>query len=88
MSQQACVEFFTKINTDAALQQEVGAALEGKEETAVASALAEIGAKYGYEFTVEEATQKHQEIIAAADGELDEEALAKVAGGRYGGRRY
>ena len=81
MSQQSCTEFFAKINTDAALQQEVDAALEGKEDTAAATAFVEVGAKHGYEFTAQEAAQKHQEIIAAADGELEEEALENVAGG-------
>ncbi|OYD87637.1 hypothetical protein CDG77_28340 [Nostoc sp. 'Peltigera membranacea cyanobiont' 213] len=83
MSQQACAEFFTKINTDAALQQEVGAAVEGKEDMAASTAFAEVGAKHGYEFTSEDAAQKYQEILAAADGELNEEALDNVAGGSW-----
>ncbi|MEG3969628.1 Nif11 family protein [Microcoleus sp. T2B6] len=83
MTKQACAEFFAKVNTDAALQQEVDAALEGKEDTAAATAFVEVGAKHGYEFTAQEAAQKHQEIIAAADdGEIEEEALENVAGGR------
>ena len=81
MSQQACTEFFAKINTDTALQQEVDAALEGKDDMAAATTFAEVGAKHGYEFTAQEAVHKHQEIAAAADGELDEEALDNVAGG-------
>jgi len=80
MSQQA-LKFFTKLNTDAALQQEVNTALEGKEGIEVANTFVRVGAKHGYEFTAEEAAQNHQEIIAAADGELEEEALEKVAGG-------
>jgi N-acetyl-anhydromuramyl-L-alanine amidase AmpD len=76
MSQQAVAEFCAKVNTDTALQQEVIVALEGKEDMAAATAFTEVGAKYGYEFTASEAAQKQQEIVAAADGELDEEALS------------
>ncbi|MCW5317199.1 Nif11-like leader peptide family natural product precursor [Nostoc sp. KVJ3] len=83
MSQQA-LEFFTKVNTDAALQQEVNTALEGKEDMEAANAFVWVGAKHGYEFTAEEAAAKYQEIIAAADEELEEEALEKVAGGKPG----
>ena len=81
MSQQVCTEFFAKVNTDTALQQEVNASLEGKEGMEAAQAFAWVGAKHGYEFTAEEAAHKYQEIFAAADAELDEEALEKVAGG-------
>jgi len=81
MSQQACTEFYAKLNTDAALQQEVNAALEGKEGDEAANAFVWVGAKHGYEFTAAEAAQTKQESIAAAEGELDEEALAQVAGG-------
>ncbi|MEG3969634.1 Nif11 family protein [Microcoleus sp. T2B6] len=81
MSQQACTEFFAKVNADATLQQEVNTALESKEGTEVANALVWVGAKHGYEFTAEEAAQKYQEIIATATGELDEGALENVAGG-------
>ena len=83
MSQQVCTEFFAKVNTDTALQQEVNASLEGKEGMEAAQAFAWVGAKHGYEFTAEEAAHnKYQEIFAAADAELDEEALEKVAGGQ------
>lgn len=81
MTQQACADFFALINTNVALQQEVGAALEDKEDMAAATAFAEVAAKHGYQFTAQEAAQKQQEIIAAADGELEEEALDNVAGG-------
>lgn len=83
MSLQTCAEFFTKISTDVALQQEVNTALEGKEgdEAAPAQAFVWVGSKHGYEFTAAEATQKYQEILAAAEAELDEEALEQVAGG-------
>jgi len=81
MSQQACTEFYAKVNADRTLQQEVTTALEGKEGDEATNAFVWVGAKHGYEFTVEEAAQKYQEIIAAAEGELDEEALDQVAGG-------
>jgi predicted ribosomally synthesized peptide with nif11-like leader len=81
MSLETCHKFFAEINTDTALQQEVNAALEGKEGEEAATALAWVGAKHGYEFTTEEASQKYQEILAAAASELDEEALDRVAGG-------
>ena len=80
MSQEACNKFFTKVNADAALQQEVNAALSEKEGNEAAQTFVWIGAKHGYEFTTAEATQKYQEIAAAA-GELGEEALDQVAGG-------
>jgi predicted ribosomally synthesized peptide with nif11-like leader len=80
MSKQACVDFFAQVNTDAALQQEVNAALEGKEKEEAAKAFVSVGAKHGYEFTTAEATQKYQEM----NGELDEEALENVAGGAWG----
>ena len=79
MSQQVCAEFFAKVNTDTALQQEVNASLEGKEGMEAAQAFAWVGAKHGYEFTAEEAAHKYQEIFAAADAELDEEALDEEA---------
>ena len=82
MSQEACNQFFTKVNADATLQQEVNAALSGKEGEEAAKAFVWVGAKHGYEFTIAEATQKYQEIIAVAEGELKEEALDQVAGGR------
>ena len=75
MSKQACAEFFAKVNADAALQQEVSTALEGKEGDEAANAFAWVGAKHGYEFTPEEAAQM------MAEAELDEEALDQVAGG-------
>ena len=81
MSQEACNQFFAKVNTDVALQQEVSAALSGKEGEEAAKALVWVGAKHGYEFTAAEAIKKYQEIINAAAGELDEEALDQVAGG-------
>ena len=88
MSQQVCTEFFAKVNTDTALQQEVNASLEGKEGMEAAQAFAWVGAKHGYEFTAEEAAHKYQEIFAAADAELDEEALEKVAGGGFWGQSW
>jgi len=83
MSQQACTEFYAKVNADPAIQEEVTTALEGKEGDEVANAFVWVGAKHGYEFTKEEAAQKYQEIIATAEGDLDEEALEQVAGGRF-----
>ena len=84
MSQEACNQFFTKVNADATLQQEVSAAMEGKEGEEAAKAFVWVGAKHGYEFTTAEAIQKYQEIVSAAEAELDEEALGQVAGGAGG----
>jgi hypothetical protein len=89
MSQQACAEFFTKIQSNASLQQEFLKAIECEGVMAEATAYAKLGAKYGYEFTAQQAVEKYQEIIATAEGglgiadeeELDEEALKMVAGG-------
>ena len=78
MSQEACNQFFTKVNADAALQQEVSTALKGKEGEEAAKAFVWVGAKHGYEFTTAEATQKYQ--VQNAE-ELGEEALDQVAGG-------
>lgn len=92
MSKQAAVEFFAKINTDTALQQDFLNAIEGKEDESMlmdaARSIVEVGTKYGYEFTAEEAAQTYLEIMekaAAMDisegGELSDEALELVAGG-------
>ncbi|MDZ7968073.1 MAG: Nif11 family protein [Nostoc sp. DedSLP03] len=82
MSLAACTEFLDKINSDAALQQEAITALEDKEQIEeAANAFVLLGSKHGYEFTAAEATQKYQEITAEGEGELDEAALAQVAGG-------
>ena len=82
MSQEACNQFFAKVNADAALQQEVNTALSGKEGEEAATAFVWVGAKHGYEFTAAEAIQKYQEIVNAS-GELEEEALDQVAGGLF-----
>jgi CMP-N-acetylneuraminic acid synthetase len=79
----ACTEFLGKIDSDAALQQEATTALEDKEQIEeAANAFVLLGAKHGYEFTAAEAIQKYQEVIAQAEGELDDEVLEQVAGGR------
>jgi CMP-N-acetylneuraminic acid synthetase len=78
-----CTEFLGKINSDAALQQEATTALEDKEQIEeAANAFVLLGAKHGYEFTAAEAIQKYQEVIAQGEGELDDEVLEQVAGGR------
>ncbi|MDZ7968077.1 MAG: Nif11 family protein [Nostoc sp. DedSLP03] len=83
MSLAACTEFLDKINSDAGLQQETTTVLEGKEEIEeAANAFVLFGAKHGYEFTAAEAIQKYQEVMAQAEGELDDEVLEQVAGGR------
>lgn len=95
MSKQAAVEFFAKVNTDAALQQDFLKAIEGKEDESMlmdaARCVAQVGTQHGYDFTLEEAKETYLEIIekaAAMDvgesGELSDEALEAVAGGmRY-----
>ncbi|WP_448265519.1 Nif11 family protein [Nostoc sp. DSM 114159] len=83
MSLAVCTEFLGKINSDAALQQEATTALEDKEQIEeAANAFVLLGAKHGYEFTAAEAIQKYQEVIAQGEGELDDEVLEQVAGGR------
>lgn len=89
MIQQAVAEFFAKVNTDPALQQEVVKALEGKENAMeAATSFSQVGTLYGYEFTAEEAATMIQEIAASSahlnlesEGELSDEALESVAGG-------
>ncbi|MEG3969627.1 Nif11-like leader peptide family natural product precursor [Microcoleus sp. T2B6] len=92
MTKQACTEFFAKVNTDAALQQDFLKAIEGKEDESMlmdaAHSVAEVGTKYGYDFTAEEVAQRYKENKEAAamegeGGELSEEALEMVAGGNY-----
>ncbi|MGV0104622.1 Nif11 family protein [Nostoc sp. DSM 114160] len=83
MSLAACTEFLDKINSDTTLQQEATTVLEGKEQIEeAANAFVLFGAKHGYEFTTAEAIQKYQEVMAQAEGELDDEVLEQVAGGR------
>jgi hypothetical protein len=89
MRQQSCREFFAKINTDAALQQDFLKAIEGKEDESMlmdaAHSIAEVGTKYGYDFTPQEAAETYK--VAGMDvegGELSEEALELVTGGNWG----
>ncbi|MEG3969626.1 Nif11 family protein [Microcoleus sp. T2B6] len=92
MTKQSCTEFFAKINADTALQQDFLKAIEGKEDESMlmdaAHSVVEVGTKYGYYFTAEEAAETYEimkEKAAAKDvgegGELSEEALELVAGG-------
>ena len=90
MSKQACAEFFAKVNTDTALQQDFLKAIEGKEDESMlmdaARSMVEVGTKYGYDFTNEEVAQTYKEIkeksaMEGEGGELEEEALEMVAGG-------
>ena len=88
LSQQACVEFLTKVGTDSDLQQEFLAAIQGEGLQAEANALMTVGAKYGYEFSVEEVQERveaattEQSMFGA--GEVDDKALEMVAGGSLG----
>ena len=88
MTKQACAEFFAKINTDAALQQDFLKAIEGKEDESMlmdaAHSVVEVGTKYGYDFTADEVAQtlKEKAAMEGEGGELSEEALEMVAGGR------
>ncbi|MCW5317195.1 Nif11-like leader peptide family natural product precursor [Nostoc sp. KVJ3] len=92
MSKQSCAEFFAKVNTDIALQQDFLKAIEGKEDESMmmdaAHSVAEVGMKYGYEFTPQEAVDQYLEIMEKAaamgvEGELSDEALELVAGGMF-----
>lgn len=95
MSKQASVEFFTKLYSDAALQQEVTKAIEGQGNEPMlmeaARCIAEVGRKYGYDFIPEEAAEtylaimemQNQQIqgLTEDEQELNDQELDMVAGG-------
>jgi predicted ribosomally synthesized peptide with nif11-like leader len=80
MSIKAVSEFLEKVGEDAKLQDEVVKVIESGTEN---NKIVEIGAKYGYQFTLEEIMQELEKIQQAAIefDELGENELEAVAGG-------
>ncbi|HLO51731.1 MAG TPA: Nif11-like leader peptide family RiPP precursor [Kamptonema sp.] len=73
MSKEALFEFVQNISADESLEAEVEAAIAGKQGFEAATAITRIGAKYGYNFTIED--------LEAQRDELSDEDLEEVAGG-------
>ena len=84
MSTQAVNEFLQKVTEDPQLQEELAKALEAENDRQAATDLA---AKHGYQFTADELwaeiQHRQSELGQSQDsGELNEEELEAVAGGR------
>ena len=77
MSIEAVNQFLTKVNQEPQLQAEVNCAIETEN---VCQLVTELGAKHGYEFTIEEFSQQIEQMQKVT-GELSEEELETVAGG-------
>lgn len=86
MSIEAVAEFTNKLAEDEVLQQELQSVAGDKEALEASQSVSELGAKYGYEFTAEEAQTLRQIILAQQSGELSEDQLEAVAGGGPIGR--
>lgn len=87
MSVESLQEFVSRVEGDSSLQQELETAVAGKDGLAASQAVSEVGAKYGYSFTAEEAEAGRKAVLAEESGELSEGELESVAGGflRFGG---
>ncbi len=83
MSLTAVAEFTNKLVEEPSLQQELGSAIGEKEGLIAAETVADIGAKYGYNFTAEEAQELRELVLASESGELSDEQLEAVAGGFF-----
>ncbi len=79
MGTQAVVSFLNLVVTDAQLQEELQAAVEGT--TATGEAIAQVARRHGHEFDVAELTQVVEAINAGGSRELSDEELEAVAGG-------
>jgi predicted ribosomally synthesized peptide with nif11-like leader len=79
MSSQAVIDFLNRVVADAALQQELQAAVEGK--AATGEAIAAVARRHGHDFDVAELTQVVEAINAGGSRELSDEELEAVAGG-------
>ena len=85
MSIEAVNQFLTQVNQEPQLQAEVNCAIETEN---VRQLVTELGAKHGYEFTIEELSSqfpKYQSQLQIQpindDGELSDDDLEAVAGG-------
>jgi len=79
--------FLELVKTDVAVQQELKA-LEGQPYEEFVSGFAAVGAKHGFTFTNEEVEELTDEMLgdkAFGSGELSDEQLESVAGGKGGG---
>ncbi len=81
-------EFMAEVGTNAGLQNEMRA-LEGQPYDNYYAAVVELGAKHGYTFSAEDVETTVDDLIATSalkGGELTDEQLESVAGGKGGGR--
>jgi predicted ribosomally synthesized peptide with nif11-like leader len=81
MSSDAAVEFLNKAMADQALQQEINAAVAGRDEAAAAEAVVAVGRKHGYEFSAEEVQQARAAVKDRRSRELSDQDLQSVSGG-------
>lgn len=86
MSIEAVTKFTDKLAQDESLQQELKSAIGDKEGLSASQAVAELGAKHGYNFSAEEAQQTREFVLESESDELSEEDLEAVAGGGPAGR--
>lgn len=83
MSEQAIVDFFTKVSEDVSLQKAVDYIFANNEGAAANQPLADLAVSQGYQITVENLEQLRLAIKARKEGsdELSEEDLESVTGG-------
>lgn len=79
MSKESVTEFLAKLGQDPAQEEAVKRAVEGKEDQAAAVVAA--ASEHGYDFTAKEFVEVIDAFRRHEQGELNEEELAKVAGG-------
>ena len=91
MSVESTLQFLETAEADSAMQEQIRAAVDGKDELSAARAVSGIGQSQGFDFTAEEIFEVRvsikQEMIKKGllEGELTEAELDVVAGGIAGG---
>jgi predicted ribosomally synthesized peptide with nif11-like leader len=83
MSSDAANQFVNKAMADQALQQEVNAAVAGRDEAAAAEAVVAVGRTHGYEFSAEEVQAARAAVKDRRSRELSDEDLQSVSGGWF-----
>jgi predicted ribosomally synthesized peptide with nif11-like leader len=83
MSSDAANQFLNKAMADQALQQEINAAVAGRDEAAAAEAVAAVGRKHGYEFSAEEVQAARAAVKDRRSRELSDQDLQSVSGGNW-----
>jgi predicted ribosomally synthesized peptide with nif11-like leader len=81
MSSDAANQFLNKAMADQALQQEINAAVAGKDEAAAAEAVVAIGRTHGYEFSADEVQTARAAVKERLSRELSDQDLQSVSGG-------